>query len=706
MTEAVTNPEYKTMLAALSQYDEAYYVHDDPLVGDDAYDALKRAVAALEEEQGFADPDSPTQKVSGRVDESTFAKVAHHQKMESLDNAFSDEDMGKWLEGLGTFEGGFLRNVLWELKMDGLSLSVIYEGGKMVRAATRGDGTMGEDVTAQARHIKDLPLTISYKGFLEVRGECYMSHEDFKAFLAAETARGAKKLPANCRNSAAGTLRQTDLSKVRERGLCFMAFGVSDASFPDADDDTFVLSALGNLGFSVVPHSLIIGGVLKTQRTIEEIAEVRKDLDFDIDGIVFKVNERSIRAELGSTSRAPRWAIAYKFPPEQVVTTLEKIVVQVGRTGAQTPVAKLTPVKVGGVTVSSVTLHNEDEVNRLALYEGCKVKLQRAGDVIPQITGLADGEPRIKGFYRMPDTCGSCGSPTHRPEGEAVIRCTNHVTCPAQLQGHLEHFVSRKAMNIDGLGPSQIEDLIKYLGLASASQIMELPEAYVSDFIPEAGVEMEDMLVVEAVELWEGYGKSSASKLMKAIKKARSPDLARFIFALGIRNVGETTAKDIAKHLGTVDAFFDCITFDGGFVEAGVQTIDGIGPIVMASLESHFANKANYDEVFALRLVCDIKDMPKANVSDVQPLAGEVVCFTGTMDRWSRDQGLLIASELGAKTTNSAAKSTSILIIGANVGAKKIEAAEKNGCRVMEEGEFIALVEQAIVDGYKLDVMD
>lgn len=383
--------------------------------------------------------------------------------------------------------------------------------------------------------------------------------------------------------------------------------------------------------------------------------------------------------------------------------------VQTGRTGALTPVAILEPVSVGGVTVTSVTLHNEDEIHRLGLWPkiGMKVVIQRAGDVIPQVVGIAPGEPMVKGIWHFPTECPSCGGAAERPDGESIRRCLNATTCPAQVQGYLEHFASRKAMNIDGLGPSQITDLVDGMfGIKKASQIMALPDLTLYDFGTADEWNAADSPISEIMETWAGYGKSSVAKLMKAIKKARSPDLARFIYALGIRNVGEGTSKDIAKHLVTVEAFFEAVVTAGGFKLAGISSIDGIGPVVMDSIENHFWSAKNYDETFALRLVCDIKDMPSVELSEVQPLAGEVVCFTGSMTRWSRDQGILIAGELGAKVTNSAAKSTTILVAGTNVGAVKIKKATDLGTKVITETEFIAIVETAISQGYHLDVMD
>ncbi|ARK07429.1 DNA ligase [Sphingobium phage Lacusarx] len=690
---------HRELIHDLAAADVAYYEHDEPFMSDERYDDLKRELASIEADYPvLATPASPTQKVSGKASD-RFAKVKHRQAMLSLDNSLTTEALIKWVDNLQRGDGS--DDILAELKMDGLSLSVTYENGKLVRAATRGDGQIGEDVTEQAKQITDLPNTIQFKGFLEVRGECYMPRSVFAWLNEDLDTKGKKKL-VNCRNAAAGALRQKDPAVTKARRLKFMAFGVTDESLPEYDSDIGILGILYVQGFSVVPHELLARG--KTGLHPRRIEALRASYDFDIDGIVFKIDSRAARQAYGFTSRAPRWATAYKFPAERKTTRLKEIVVQTGRTGALTPVGVLEPIFVGGVTVSSVTLHNEDEISRLHLVPGATVIVQRAGDVIPQVVGVDPNAPVVKGIYSFPTTCPSCGGPTERPVGEAVRRCVSGFSCPAQVQGYLEHFVSRDAMNIDGLGPSQIEDLIKYLGLSKASQIMELPDLYISHFVPEAGREFADAEVWFAMQSWEGYGKSSVAKLMSAIKKARSPELGRFIYALGIRNVGETTAKDIAKHLKTASAFFDCITYENGFVDAGVGDIDGIGPVVMAALDGHFSIEANYKEAFALRRVLDIQDLKLASGPAI--FEGEVICFTGSMTRWSRDQAILIAEDLGAKTTNSAAKKTTILVAGANVGAKKIEAAEKFGCKVLDEAWFIAEVEKAMADGYKLDVMD
>lgn len=697
--------EHFVLLREMAEADIAYYEHDDPFLTDEEYDAIRKKVRALEEAHPeLIKPDSPTQKVSGAASDA-FTKVTHRQRMESLDNSFSPGDVFEWASKNAAEEP-----ILGELKMDGLSLSLTYKKGELALAVTRGDGAIGEDVTHTAREIKGLPTTIFYEegqdDLIEIRGEVYMTHAALETHNVnvemGTAAKGDKKL-ANCRNAAAGALRQKDPKVTRRRQIHFMAFGVSDETFTDIDDDTDVLDYVESLGFEVVPRFAIMPDRKAIEQQIAKYSEQRPHLPYDIDGIVWKVNSRAARKAMGSTSRAPRWATAYKFPAERKVTTLKDVEFQVGRTGAITPVAVLEPVNVGGVMVSSATLHNEDEIKRLGIEIGDPVVIQRAGDVIPQIVGHPEGVELDDGIEIVfPTECPACGGALVRPEGEAVSRCIAGFACPPQLQGYLEHFVSRDAMNIDGLGPSQIVDLIKGFGLSKPSQIMLLPEATLGDYGDYD--EGNATPITEVMEAWKGYGKSSVKKLVTAIRKARKVPLDKFIYALGIRNVGQSTSRDIAKTLITVDEFFGCILNPRLFVRK-VGHVDGIGPVVLASLADHFENASNYEEAYKLRLACEIADMPQ-NSDGPQPLAGEVVCFTGSMSRWSRDQAQLIAEELGGKIAKSAQKSTTVLVVGENVGAKKIEAAEKFGCRVENEDWFIGVVEAAVSDGYKLDVMD
>lgn len=698
---------YTHLLEIIEAADQAYYVEDAPLYEDGDYDDFKREFVWIEEMfPELKVENSPSEKVAGRAAEA-FEEVPHRVRMESLDNSLSVEAAIEWAaKNCGD------EPALGELKMDGLSLSLVYEDGLLVRAVTRGDGAIGEDVTHTARYIVDLPWDISeylVKGddVVEVRGECYMRRDELERNNRELTAAGKKPL-ANCRNAAAGSLRQKDPEVTKKRRIHFMAFGVPADVFPDITSDAEVLAVLDEAGFDVVPHVIVQPKAEAIEKQIAKWAAQRADLPFDIDGIVWKIDDRDVRAKMGSTSKAPRWATAYKFPAERKSSELLDVTFQVGRTGKVTPVGKVKPVSVGGVTVSSITLHNEDEIRRLGIRIGDMVVIQRAGDVIPQIVEKVphDGpdHDHIHSIH-FPTHCPACGTELERPEGEVDSRCPAGFACIPQLQGYLEHFVSRDAMDIDGLGPSQIADLVDGMfGIKTPSQIMELPEATLYDYGDADVWCAADQPVADIMADWKGYGKTSVKKLMTAIKKARVVGLDKFIYALGIRNVGRSTAKDIAKRYSTANAFFESIQKAGNF-EKLCGSIDGVGPVVIDSFETFFDDESNFHEVFRLRQVCDVQDMP-VNAEGPQPFEGEVICFTGSMNRWSRDQCILIAEELGAKTTNSAAKKTTILVAGDNVGAKKIEAAEKHKCAIKDEQWFIDEVEAAITEGYKLDVMD
>jgi DNA ligase (NAD+) len=662
--------------------DIAYHGNDDPIMSDGDYDALCREIVSLGGELVSV----------GAAPSSMFEKVSHRIRMGSLDNAFTPEDVAKFVRNTNA------QVYLAQHKMDGLSLSLTYEDGFLVQAVTRGDGEVGENVTSQAKNL-NIPRIIPVADLVEVRGEVYMTKFAFFRINQQLEAAG-KKVFANCRNAAAGTMRQKNAKKVSERGLCFAAYGVTPDTFPALDSDTEVLERLQEWGFETVTSNVATGDDLLI--AFERIGLERANLPHDIDGVVYKVNSRSQRRKLGETSRTPRWSIAHKFPAEKAFTDILGVDFQVGRTGAITPVARLYPVNVGGVVVANATLHNEDEIKRLGLRIGDTVEIQRAGDVIPQVVRVVGHEPDYCGPTEIvfPTQCPCCGGDTRREVGEAVRRCIAGHTCPDQLQAFLEHFVSRDAMNIDGLGPSQIADLRKYLGIKFPAQIMELPDRTIGEIMGGAlcddGTPVADVMVN-----WDGYGKSSVTKLMSAIRKARTVSLDRFIYALGVRNVGQTTARDIAKFFRTTDAFFAALNTERGF-ESLLQ-VDGIGPVVVQSLEQ--TAELILDEAFYLRRVCDIQDLAD-NVSDhLLLLRDHVIVFTGGLDRWDRDAASIIAEDLGAKVTGSVSKKTTILVAGSSTGKTKTEAAERNGTKVIDEAGFIQIVEQAVELGYKLDVM-
>lgn len=688
------NQRLSELMRQKAEADFAYHVLDDPIISDAEYDSICTQIIT---EGGDLDT------VGAPVTGTNFAKVKHRVRMGSLDNAFAPEDVGKF--ALTTNATHYTA----QHKMDGLSLDLTYENGKLAQAATRGDGEIGEDVTAQARHL-NIPLTVEEPSLFNVRGEAYMPRSIFLKLNEELTAAGKKPF-ANCRNAAAGSMRQKKAKLVADRGIRFMTFGATPDSFPTLVSEFEVLARLKSMGFDIVPTWECDGSVELLQ-TFDEIALERPNLDYDIDGVVYKVDNRKHRVELGETSRTPRWGIAHKFPAEKAITVLRGVDFQVGRTGAITPVARLDPVNVGGVMVANATLHNEDEIKRLGVNIGDKVEIQRAGDVIPQVMRVVDINHNGVATV-FPTACPCCSGETHREPGEAVRRCIAGHNCPDQLQAFLEHFVSRDAMNIDGLGPSQIKDLIRFLRIKFPAQIMQLPDLKVSndpdkplivwdaeiDFESETCVEY--LTVAQAMAIWEGYGKTSVTKLMSAIRKARTVSLDRFIYALGIRNVGQTTARDIAKFFRTTDAFFKALNTDKGFDV--LRQVDGIGPVVVQCLEE--AAELILDEAFYLRRVCSIQDMADVLADHLLVLKDEVMVFTGGLERWDRDAASIIAEDLGAKVTGSVSKKTTIMVAGSNTGKVKTDAAARFGTRVIDEAGFIAIVEDAVAKGYQLDVM-
>lgn len=676
------------LLAKKHEADLAYHELDDPVMTDADYDALCRELRTLDVPLGVG-----AKPVSGR-----FKKVTHKVRMESLDNAFTEEDVTNFL---GNLPADAVFSILAQHKLDGLSLSLEYERGKLIRAVTRGDGEIGEDVTAQASTISTIPQEVDHPRPLTVRGEVVMTKVEFER-INAELAAAGKKLFANPRNAAAGSLRQKNPAITASRKLTFIAFGVTPESFPGVHQDEEVLSSLSALGFTAA-ESDECGSLAAIMTHFTLMEANRASLPYDVDGVVYKANDRTLREYMGSTSRAPRWAIAHKFPAEKAITVLTAVDYQVGRTGAITPVARLLPVNVGGVLVSNATLHNEDEIARLGILIGDRVEVQRAGDVIPQVLRVIE-KAWAGAEIVFPTTCPSCGSETLRERDEAVRRCVAGRDCPAQLQAFLEHFVSRDAINIDGLGASQIADLVDGMfGLKSPVEVMRLPDLYLYDFGPAEMWNAADRPVSEVMEEWAGYGKTSVRNLMAAIKKARTVDLARFIYALGIRNVGQTTAKDIARFFGSADAFFEAIAYEDGFVP--LLNVDGIGTVVLDCIEQHFSIKARYDEAFELRHVCDVQDPVKPRFDSTMLLAGETIVFTGGLERWDRDAASVIAEDLGAKVTGSVSKKTTILVAGTNTGKVKTDKAEACGTKVIDEAGFIEIVERAVAAGYKLDVM-
>ena len=670
--------ELADLAAAIAFHDARYHGEDAPVVSDADYDAL--VARNREIEMAFPDlvrADSPSLRV-GAPAAAGFGKVRHSRQMLSLNNGFSDEDIADFVTRVRRFlslaENDRL-GLTAEPKIDGLSLSLRYEDGRLVQAATRGDGTEGEDVTANVRTIEAVPGTLAGNppAILEVRGELYMDREDFLALNAAQQAGGAK-IFANPRNAAAGSLRQKDPAVTASRRLRFFAYSLGEVSAPLADTHMDSLAALGAMGFSINPLSTRCHDVAGLLDVYADIGRRRAELTYDIDGVVYKVDRHDYQDRLGQVARAPRWALAHKFPAEQAETVLNAIDIQVGRTGALTPVARLAPVTVGGVVVSNATLHNEDEIRRKDIRVGDHVVIQRAGDVIPQVVRvLTDRRPAASTEFIFPDSCPECGAPAARPEGEAIRRCTNSLDCPAQRLEWLKHFVSRDAFDIEGLGSRQIDQFVGRGWVSRPSDIFRL--AARRD---------------ELAEL-DGYGELSVGNLLAAIEARRNIGFERFIFALGIRQVGQATARLLALHFTTPEAMLAALhpAADLEATKADLVAIDQVGESMAADLTGFFASDGNRAAVEDL--LAELAIIPPERPADDSPVSGRTIVFTGTLAGMSRAEAKARAESLGAKVSGSVSAKTDFLVAGADAGSKARKAAEL-GVTVLDEDAWLALI--------------
>ncbi len=668
------NPHAEIMKLRLQveHHDKLYYQKDSPEITDAEYDALRRKLEALEKAHPeFASPDSPTQKVGAKPSRE-FKKVRHAAPMLSLANAFSDEDVVDFIDRVCKFlqvpEGDKLE-VLAEPKIDGLSCSLRYEDGVLVQAATRGDGEEGEDVTANVETIDSVPKKLP-KGapkVLEVRGEVYITRADFMKLNKAQEA-AEDKVFANPRNAAAGSLRQLDPGITAQRPLRFFGYALGEVSTPIAKTQDGIRRQLSKWGFAVPDPEIVSASAQELIAFHARVYEERPKIAYDLDGVVYKVNDLDYQRRLGAVSRSPRWATAHKFPAEQAETILNKIIIQVGRTGTLTPVAELEPVNVGGVMVSRATLHNQDEMERKDVREGDTVIIQRAGDVIPQIVkSLPEKRPRGSHKFIFPDRCPECGSAAVREEGEVATRCTGGLICPAQAVERLKHFVSRQAFDIEGLGDKIIREFWDMGWIQTPADIFRLA--------PHADVLKER----------EGWGEASVKKLFDAIEARRGISLERFIYALGIRQVGQATAKRLAQHYGSPGALLK------GVHDApeDLTGIEDIGPAVAADIVAFFTEKKNQKAVADLREELNISDYVRPKTVS-SPVSGKTVVFTGTLARMSRDEAKARAETLGAKIGSSISKNTDYLVAGADAGSKLKKAAEL-GVTVLTEEDWDAL---------------
>ncbi|RED54124.1 DNA ligase (NAD+) [Aestuariispira insulae] len=682
--EELSEADARLELARLAQdiiyHDRLYHEKDEPAISDGAYDALRQRNEAIEARfPELQRKDSPSLRV-GAAPASGFAKVIHARPMLSLGNAFADEDVSEFITRVRRFLGlneNEPVGIMAEPKIDGLSASIRYENRKLTVGATRGDGAVGEDITRNLLTLNSIPkeLPADAPDIVEVRGEVYMARDDFFALNRRQEAEG-RKVFANPRNAAAGSLRQLDPTITAQRPLHFFGYSVGELSAPISDTVQGMRETFSRWGFHLNEPAKLCTGLEEILAHYRHIGEIRSDLDFDIDGVVYKVNRLDWQERLGTVSRAPRWAIAHKFPAEQAETTLNEITIQVGRTGALTPVANLEPITVGGVVVSRATLHNEDELARKDVRPGDRVIIQRAGDVIPQVV-RAVVEKRAVGLepFTFPDHCPECGSAAMREEGEAVRRCTGGLICPAQRLERMKHFVSRNAMDIDGLGAKQVEFFLEKGWIQTPADIFRL-DRHRDDLRGE-----------------EGWGALSVRNLMKAIEERRTISMDRFVYALGIRQVGQASAKLLARHYGTMTALrtamVEAVDREGA-AYADLLNIDQIGPAMAEDLVNFFSEPHNGEMLDDLLGNVTVEEFVVKETAS--PVTGKTVVFTGTLSLMTRNEAKARAESLGAKVSGSVSKKTDYVIAGADAGSKARKAQEL-GVSILSEEEWLALID-------------
>ena len=731
LDEAAAEAELASLAARIAEADAAYHRDDAPIIDDAAYDAIKRRNAAIEARfPHLVRPDSPSVRV-GAAPAEAFAKHRHARRMLSLGNAFTDADVEEFVAGIRRYLGLGPDEPLRftaEPKIDGLSLSLRYEGGALKVAATRGDGLIGEDVTANARTVGDIPERIDgAPDVLEVRGEVYMSHADFAALNERQLAAEGRAF-ANPRNAAAGSLRQLDAGITARRPLRFFAYAWGELSAPLADTQSGALARLSELGFAVNPLTRLCGTPGEMLAHHADIERRRADLGYDVDGIVYKIDDLDYQDRLGLRSTTPRWAIAHKFPAETAWTRLTDIDIQVGRTGALSPVARLEPVTVGGVVVSNATLHNEDYIAGRAadggpiregrdIRIGDRVQIYRAGDVIPKVADV-DPEDRGPDPYVFPEDCPRCGSPAPREPGESVRRCTGGLICPAQRVARLKHIVARAALDVDGLGDKEVERFHELGWLRSPADIFTLHARH-----------------GDALAGLEGWAELSAANLLSAIEAARTQPMERVLFGLGIRHVGEVAARLVARHYGDWDAMTAALdaarpaaerhraaeaatedearaaadegrraarkkvadaVWEGEPLPDGARDawtelvgVNGIGATLALALSDAFAAPEERAAIDAL--VAELTIEPPERTADASPVAGLTVVFTGTLERMTRAEAKARAEALGAKVSGSVSARTDILVAGPGAGSKAAKAAEL-GVRTLDEDGWLDLI--------------
>ena len=680
LSEAEAERELGRLAAEIAHHDRLYYQQDEPEVSDADYDALRQRNEAIEARfPKLVRDDSPSKRV-GAAPSSEFAEVRHAVPMLSLGNAFSRDDVEDFLARIRRFldiKSDEALEILAEPKIDGLSCSLRYEHGTLVQAATRGDGQTGEDVTANVRTIESLPKELKGKEHpevLEVRGEVFMERHAFRELNERREAEG-QKLFANPRNAAAGSLRQLDSRVTAERPLSFLAYAWGEISEPLGATMTEARDRLSGYGFALNEPAEVCKGADELMAYHERILGERPDMAHEIDGVVYKVNRLDLQERLGFVSRAPRWAVAHKFPAEKAKTRLNKITIQVGRTGALTPVANLEPISVGGVVVARATLHNEDEIRRKDIREGDLVVIQRAGDVIPQVVEVVEEpEHQERPEFRMPDTCPECGSDVLREEDEAVLRCQGGLICPAQVKERLKHFVSRDAFDIEGLGGKHVTGMWEEGLIRSPVDIFKL-----------AGHR-------EELAKREGWGEKSVANLLEAIEERRTITLDRLIYALGIRHVGQATAKLLARAYGDLETWraqMEKAHEGDEEAYADLLSIDGIGAAVAADILGFVAEGHNQEVLDQLANTLEVQ--PVEAPRQDSPVAGKTVVFTGSLESMTRSEAKARAEALGAKVSGSVSAKTDYVVAGPGAGSKEKKAKEL-GVTLLTEQEWRELI--------------
>ena len=654
----------------INYHNYRYYVLDDPEIPDSEFDKLFRELQSLEHQYpDLVTPDSPTQRV-GAPPVKAFGEVRHKVPMLSLANAFEEDELISFGKRISEIVGKNIDDMefIAEPKLDGLAISLRYEKGKLVQGATRGDGERGEDVSQNIRTVKSIPLVLvgdRVPAVLEVRGEVFMSKQGFRDLNKNQEKAGAKTF-ANPRNAAAGSLRQLDSSITATRPLEFYAYGVGEVTNGSiGKTQKELLDKLKQWGVRVSPEVKVVKGIKGCLDYYQKITPRREKLQYEIDGVVYKVNSFSQQEELGFVSRAPRWAIAHKFPAQEAFTVINAIDVQVGRTGILTPVARLEPVEVGGVTVTNATLHNQDEIERLDARVGDTVLIYRAGDVIPKVASVVkDRRPKKTKPFKMPANCPECGAEVERIEDEAATRCTGGLFCPAQRKNSIKHFNSRRAMDIDGVGDKLVDQLVE------------------KDLIHDAA----DQYSLTAKQLagLERMADKSADNVIKALEKSKTTTLARFIYALGIRDVGEATAQNLARYFADLDAVMKAD-------EESLQDVPDIGPIVAHHIVSFFKQKHNKDVIKKLLKAGVHWPAVSRAVSKDSKIAGKTMVITGTLSTMKRDELKSRLQELGAKVTGSVSKNTDYVVVGEDPGSK-YDKAQKLGIEILDEKAILKLI--------------